>query len=923
MMRIFCVQDRLVCLRSVMIAVSFSFMMSWSNQSCAGDIAVMVSEPEGLPVVSIGGGSAMTSHFAFWADQWKWVSVSSEFKRLEPFQYLANAQVAALGLGIQQRISKVGEKELRWSIDVGTKNSYSNVIGGGMVFNFDLNTYRAVLGEPVLLPNNTGWTWGKRGTNNFIEMRFEPALPSVYFERNQPNEIRAFFLSKTITPGSQHYSAVLSVAAGVAITPTVSERYGAGDVTAWFKQEVDWKNSPVDLSFLNRTEMPAGKHGFLKAVGEKLIFNDGVPARFWGTNLTAYALFGTPKEQVKEQARRLSQLGFNLVRLHHHDSPWVAPNVFGNQTEQTTVLDAAMLDKLDWWIKCLKDEGIYVWLDMHAQRFLSKNDSITAFEEISRGKPTADLKGYSYVNPSIQTAMKDFSSAYLQHINSYTGKAYKDEPAIAAILITNENDITYHFGNALLPDKNVPWHDEQYMRAAKDFAAKSGLNPDLVWRSWEPGQAKYFLNDLEYRFNVDMIAHLRGLGVKVPIVTTNTWGANPLSSLPALTAGDMIDVHSYGGAGELEVNPAYSANIIDWIAAAQVVGKPVTVSEWNVSPYPVADRHNMPMYIAAVASHQGWDAIMQYAYSQEPLIGAGSPTNWHAYNDPALLATLPAAALMYRQGHVSEASINYVFTPKKETLFNQLIFPTNAVALRTAVELGKLTIAMPPINELPWLKPSQLAAGCKVITDPGQSLLTQGATGASSDTGQLKRDWAQGTYTIDTPYTQAAMGWIGGKKIVLSDVGIAVKNNNATVSVQTLDGSPIKTSKQIYITAVARTQIDQHDPRYFFAEPMLAVVRIAAPKGLKLFVPRTSEQLPVSYSEGYYQMNINGAATAYLLTNVIPTVVPKVPKPTIVEKPQPAPVPAPDSINPYKLNLRGTDSNYRLNNGYKNKTGSQ
>jgi hypothetical protein len=148
-----------------------------------------------------------------------------------------------------------------------------------------------------------------------------------------------------------------------------------------------------------------------------------------------------------------------------------------------------------------------------------------------------------------------------------------------------------------------------------------------------------------------MIQHLRGLGVKVPIVTTSTWGGNGLSALPALTTGDVIDAHSYGGGGQLERNPLTSDGMLDWLAAAQVVGKPMTVTEWNAEPFPTPDRHSLPLYIAGTASHQGWDGLMQYAYSQQKFIeGWRTADNWHAYNDPAMLATLPAAALLYRRG---------------------------------------------------------------------------------------------------------------------------------------------------------------------------------------------------------------------------------------------------------------------------------
>ena len=108
--------------------------------------------------------------------------------------------------------------------------------------------------------------------------------------------------------------------------------------------------------------------------------------------------------------------------------------------------------------------------------------------------------------------MKQFNEEYLNHQNRFTGLRYKDDPAIAALLITNENDLTHHYGNALLPDKEVPKHTAIYLREAESFAGKYALSKDKVWRSWEDGPAKLFLNDLERRFDVDMIAYLRKLG---------------------------------------------------------------------------------------------------------------------------------------------------------------------------------------------------------------------------------------------------------------------------------------------------------------------------------------------------------------------------------------------------------------------------
>jgi hypothetical protein len=669
--------------------------------------------------------------------------------------------------------------------------------------------------------------------------------------------------------------ATLSISDDVAISPTMPEQFGPDDPTQWPLDVVDWQQSPVDLSFLNDPERPAGKRGFVRSAKGRPEFEDGTPARFWGTNLTAASLFRTDLINIKRQARRLSELGFNLVRLHHHDSAWVDPNIFGNSAvPNTKTLNAAMLQRLDWWIKSLKDEGIYVWLDLEVGRQLKPADGITDFSEIARGSPQADLRGYSYVNISIQNAMQEFNEAYVNHRNVFTGLRYREDPAIIAMLLTNENDVTHHFGNALLPDKNVPHHNALYMADARAFARKFRLSPDKTWRSWEPGSSKLFLNDLEHRFDFNMIRQLRELGIKVPIVTTSYWGNAPLSSLPALTSGDMVDAHAYGGIDELKKNPIYAPNMTHWIAAGHVVGRPLSTTEWNVEPFPSPDRHTIPLYIAGTARLQGWDALMQYAYSQTPLGSPAGASNWESFNDPGLLATLPAAALLYRRNDVREAETVYVFAPTTDQLFNQLISPSNSAALRSAVEKSKLVIAMPQTIELPWLESSMIPAEAKIITDPNRSVIETDASEAVSDTGELRHNWEQGIYTINTPRTQAAIGWIGGKRINLSEVEIMATTRNASISVQSLDDRRIDQSRAILISFGARSVPNAVKQTTFHSEPVEGLLSIRAPEGLKLYTeqpssssakspatkpsPSDSSQASIltTYKDGRYQITL-------------------------------------------------------------------
>jgi len=811
-----------------------------------------VDQQQGLPMLQNSGLEAFSSGFVFWGENWKWARTATEFSIAGPnTDYVVSGKNENLNLDLSLRVGKPSNHQLTWDIDLVAQRTAPNAIGGGVAYYLNVGQFRSQLGEPELLPDNRGWAWGKAGGTR-LEMRFDPAPASVYFEQGGKGEIRVFFYSGQVPQGKRHYKATLALSDDIALRPTIDERFGLDKQDEWPTDVLNWNASPVDLSFLNEKEKPAGKHGFLRAVGENLVFEDGTAVRFWGTNLTASALFGTPRESVKQQARRLSELGFNLVRFHHHDSAWVDPNIFGSQKlPNTQKLSEEMLNRLDWWIKCLKDEGIYVWLDLTVGRKFKPGDDIDGFEEISAGKPSGELKGYNYVNASIQEAMKRFNEAYVNRKNAYTEVRYKDEPAIAAMLINNENDITSHFGNWLLPNKNVPKHAAWYMAAAASFAAKHGLPKDKTWRSWEPGPSKLFLNDLEQRFNSDMIANLRSEGVKVPIVTTSTWGTNPLSSLPALTVGDMIDVHAYGGTGELEKSPLTGPTLVDWLAAARVAGKPLTITEWNVERFPVPDRGTVPLYIAASAALQGWNALMQYAYAQVPLNTEGRPSNWHAFNDPALLATMPAAALLYRRGDVREWGRTIAFAPSTEQLFDQSISPSNSAALRTAVEKGRLIIALPQTKELPWLKKSPVPSGATVVTDPNLPLLPNNATEATSDSGEVRRNWDSGTLTINTALSQAAMGWIGGRKVSLADVDISALTRNATVAVQSLTDNPIRNSTKILISLGARSvpMVGDHMP--FHSEPVRGQISVRAPAGLKLYAQvRSAEVSPYKYSKG-------------------------------------------------------------------------
>ncbi|MDX9754867.1 MAG: hypothetical protein RBU29_12965, partial [bacterium] len=94
---------------------------------------------------------------------------------------------------------------------------------------------------------------------------------------------------------------------------------------AWQPFAMPWDAAPVNLSFL--LDPPAGKHGFLDIQDGKFEFEDGTPARFWGTTISGAACFPS-HDQAPLIAERLSQLGINLVRLQSMDAPWAEISLF-------------------------------------------------------------------------------------------------------------------------------------------------------------------------------------------------------------------------------------------------------------------------------------------------------------------------------------------------------------------------------------------------------------------------------------------------------------------------------------------------------------------------------------------------------------------------------------------------------------------
>jgi hypothetical protein len=361
-----------------------------------------------------------------------------------------------------------------------------------------------------------------------------------------------------------------------------------------------------------------------------------------------------------------------------------------------------------------------------------------------------------------------------------------------------------------------------------------------------------------------MISDIRAIGSKAIISTTNSFGLMTVAGLPSLTDGGVVAVNTYAGSGMLESDPRYAPNLTSWAAAAGMSGRPLAITEWNMGQHPSHERAALPAYFAAIASLQGWNALMEYGYSQSALGNPGRLANWELAYDPSLLAMMPVGALIFRQQHVkSGKSLSYL-RPKPSDFIDTALSPVTSRAIRTLTETQRWRLALPLLKELDWFKPLARSEG-NAITDMAADFSGGGAT-ICAETGDFCRNWQRGIFTVDTPMTQLASGWIGGVGITLTSAQVSLKTPYAALAVQSLDSKPIVESRSILVSMAAQSFPAQGTFTTIRSEPIVGTLSFKAPPGLAAYTQfgdGRQKQIQVPYENGRYQLLLDSSLGTY------------------------------------------------------------
>lgn len=570
---------------------------------------------------------------------------------------------------------------------------------------------------------------------------------------------------------------------------------------------------PIDISFVFETEKPAGKHGFLTVKGDNFIFEDGTPARFWGTNFNSGACF--PDHAYSEMvARRLARFGINIIRFHQMDAEWATPNLFSfnraRPKNNTRSFDPESIERLDYLIYCLKQAGIYIYLDMLTYRQFLPGDGVEATDQLGQA-----AKPYTYFDPRLIKLQKEFCRDLWTHTNPYSKLAYKDDPAIALTEIVNESDL---FTQKVVLEPYRSQLEHLYRSWAEANAIQ--LKPATIdFNQIDPNMARFFVALMQDHYR-KLIAYLRDIGVRIPVNGTN-WSQN-LGIAEAQLAADFSDTHPYWNFPTWESPEGTAcramvgewANSYPWVAVMRLLDRPMFISEWDHA-WPDPWRAESPLAMAAMAAFQGWGGVVihTYRYSTwvaENRIGGGAQTingipyrnHFDSFNDPAKFGLFYHAALILRRGDVQPAAQTVaVQCPINDGSFQLKSGYGSLKALAITPECHRVGLAFGETSS----GKAQWDATSLIRVQPDELLFEPEAGEVKSDTGELWHSWHKRYGTINTPRTQAAYGFLGSVgAIQLSELSLDVMTDFATLALSSLTQDPIHDSTSLLLTAVGR-----------------------------------------------------------------------------------------------------------------------
>lgn len=252
-----------------------------------------------------------------------------------------------------------------------------------------------------------------------------------------------------------------------------------------------WDDATTTItSVANLNALPAGGNGFVVARNGHFYEEKGRRVRFLGVNMVGSANFPS-KADAGKVAARLHKFGVNIVRLHHMDAEWAHPNIFDSTFKDKQHLSPDSLDRLDYFVYQLKQNGVYVNINLHVAREFTAADGFPETEGLHDFDKAVD-----FFEPRMIELQKNYARDLLTHLNPYTKTRYVEEPAVAAIEINNENTLLGEAWGTKL-DTLPPTYKKQLMALWNAWLKRKYRDTAGLKRAWGAADKPFGPNMLQ------------------------------------------------------------------------------------------------------------------------------------------------------------------------------------------------------------------------------------------------------------------------------------------------------------------------------------------------------------------------------------------------------------------------------------------
>jgi len=665
-----------------------------------------------------------------------------------------------------------------------------------------------------------------------------------------------------------------------------------------------------------------------------LVTKKGERVRLIGANLNfsantmegAYRFFGLPDSCTREQrvaaqhkaadmvAASFRAMGYNSIRFHHTDVT-LQKGYWNHQ--RSADIDPGMLDYLDYLFAAMKKQGMYVTTDLYQMRRFNV-DEIPGVRELAQktgvkldynGTVISDgaLKGMFAIYPPAFEAWKVFATKLLNHVNPYTGLAWKDDPALVFICPVNEDTAASVWGSKL----TRPLWDEA-------FAKWKAEHPELADRKEDELRSRFTI-DVKVKENVRFNEFLAGLGCKTLVTGANWWETK--SSMFERGPFGIVDNHVYAdhpqGWPQQSWNQqpnfkdgtlAYSVPLIK--APARLWGKPMAITEWNFC-CPNKQRGQSGVTMGAYSAFQDWDALYRFAWSHDDgrMLRQSPNEHFDICNDPLNLFSERIGVLLFRRGDVSpyRERLCYGLTEDEAhaqglgDMWGKNRFPHNFVHQGAMHGIGTELLGDGASVKGRYLcvasaKDHPLAAGRLGGNEwkEGWSFPDLGKVDEiKSDTGELTLLRKTGVLRVATPRTSAVVAFPKTGAQVAGPLAVKDPTTFTTVSASAMDGKTLGASSKVllfHLTDVLGSGMTFPDERrhsilkkgtlpYVARVGSVQVALKSGVPGLRLYALKSDgtllREVPAKYVDGAYRFTLavkpgEQAALAYQLSKAPP-----------------------------------------------------